>query len=218
MIPFAQIDPDFAKEQLVLLLREWYMHPNGEIPAYEFAFSDVNPPVHAWACWRVYKMTGPRGHRDRQFLSRACSRSCLLNFTWWVNRKDVGREAPLCRRLPGAGQHRHFRPFQAAAGRRAAGAGRRHGVDGLLLRRRCSRWPSNSRAPTPSYEDIASKFFEHFVAIADAMNSLGGTGLWDEQDGFYYDQLLVDGRTCPCGCGRSWGWCRCSRSRFWTTR
>ena len=81
------MDPAFAKEQLILLLREWYMHPNGQLPAYEWAFSDVNPPVHAWACWRVYKKTGPRGRRDRAFLERAFQK-LLLNFTWWVNRKD----------------------------------------------------------------------------------------------------------------------------------
>ncbi|MCA9038683.1 MAG: glucosidase, partial [Planctomycetaceae bacterium] len=85
---YARVDPDFAKEQLLLLLREWYMHPNGQIPAYEFAFSDVNPPVHAWACWRVYKMTGPKGKRDRDFLERVFHK-LLINFTWWVNRKDV---------------------------------------------------------------------------------------------------------------------------------
>jgi hypothetical protein len=88
MIPFAKLDPNFAKGQLLLLLREWYMAPNGQIPAYEFAFNDVNPPVHAWACWRVYKMTGQRGQRDLQFLARAFHK-LLLNFTWWVNRKDV---------------------------------------------------------------------------------------------------------------------------------
>src|SRR6058998_31620 len=82
MIPFAKVDPHFAKEQLALFLREWYMHPNGQIPAYEFAFSDVNPPVHAWAAWRVYKMTGARGARDRLF------QKLVINFTWWVNRKD----------------------------------------------------------------------------------------------------------------------------------
>jgi hypothetical protein len=89
MIPFARIDPLFAKEQLNLLLREWYMHPNGQIPAYEWNFSDVNPPVHAWACWRVYKMTAPRGGRDRLFLARVFQK-LLVNFTWWVNRKDPG--------------------------------------------------------------------------------------------------------------------------------
>ncbi|HEY6147215.1 MAG TPA: glucosidase, partial [Thermoanaerobaculia bacterium] len=87
MIPFARIDPDFAKQQLVLLLREWYMHPNGQIPAYEWAFGDVNPPVHAWAAWRVYKITGAKGQRDRAFLARVFQK-LLINFTWWVNRKD----------------------------------------------------------------------------------------------------------------------------------
>jgi len=87
VVPFARLDPEFAKQQLVLLLREWYMHPNGQIPAYEFAFGDVNPPVHAWACWRIYKMTGRRGNRDRLFLARTFQK-LLLNFTWWVNRKD----------------------------------------------------------------------------------------------------------------------------------
>jgi hypothetical protein len=88
MIPFSKIDPHFAKKQLNLFLREWYMHPNGQIPAYEFAFGDVNPPVHAWAVWRVYKMTGPRGQRDLAFLESAFQK-LMLNFTWWVNRKDA---------------------------------------------------------------------------------------------------------------------------------
>jgi hypothetical protein len=88
MIPMASVDPDFAKQQLTLLLREWYMHPNGQIPAYEFAFGDVNPPVHAWAAWRVYKISGARGQRDRQFLESVFQK-LLLNFTWWVNRKDM---------------------------------------------------------------------------------------------------------------------------------
>src|SRR5262249_41762349 len=87
MIPFAKIDPDFARQQLVLLMREWYLHPNGQMPAYEWGFDDVNPPVHAWAAWRVYKMTGARGQRDRAFLVRMFHK-LLINFTWWVNRKD----------------------------------------------------------------------------------------------------------------------------------
>src|SRR5204863_3896528 len=86
-IPLALVDPDFAKDQLVLFLREWYMHPNGQLPAYEFAFSDVNPPVHAWACLNVYKHTAPPGERDRVFLLRVFQK-LLINFTWWVNRKD----------------------------------------------------------------------------------------------------------------------------------
>jgi hypothetical protein len=88
MIPFTRIDPDFAKQQLVLFLREWYMHANGQLPAYEFNFGDVNPPVHAWSCWRVYKMTADRGKRDRVFLSRSFQK-LVINFTWWVNRKDL---------------------------------------------------------------------------------------------------------------------------------
>src|SRR6185369_5488350 len=89
MMPLARIDPVFAKEQLVLFLREWYMHPNGQLPAYEFAFGDVNPPVHAWAAWRVYKIAvGPDGRRDTGFLARVFTK-LLMNFTWWVNRKDA---------------------------------------------------------------------------------------------------------------------------------
>ena len=88
MIPLARLDPHFAKQQALLFLREWYMHPNGQIPAYEWNFSDVNPPVHAWACWRVYQMTAPPGERDRNFLARVFQK-LLLNFTWWVNRKDI---------------------------------------------------------------------------------------------------------------------------------
>ena len=106
-------------------------------------------------------------------------------------------QPPLRRRLPRPRQHRRLRPLAAAARRRPPRAGRRHRLDGLLLRARCSRWRSSWRSDDPAYEDMASKFFEHFVAIADAMNTLGGTGLWDEEDGFYYDQLHVDGRQIP---------------------
>jgi len=88
MVPFARIDPEFAKHQLTLFLREWYMHPSGQLPAYEFALSDVNPPVHAWSVWRVYKIAAARGDRDRRFLAGAFQK-LLLNFTWWVNRKDT---------------------------------------------------------------------------------------------------------------------------------
>jgi hypothetical protein len=108
-IPFARIDPAFAKDQLLLFLREWYMHPNGQIPAYEWNFSDVNPPVHAWATWRVYKMTAKRGERDRAFLESCAFHKLLLNFTWWVNRKDIERQARVRRRLPRARQHRRVR-------------------------------------------------------------------------------------------------------------
>jgi hypothetical protein len=194
MIPFSRLDPDFAKDQLVLFLREWYMHPNGELPAYEWQLSDVNPPVHAWAAWRVYKMTGEPGHRDLQFLARVFQK-LLLNFTWWVNRKDVD------------GRHLFSGGFL--------------GLDNIGVLNR-SEMPSNHQLQQadgtawmafycstllsmslelaredPTYADMASKFFEHFVAIVDAMNELGGTGLWDEADGFYYDRLWIDGHVVP---------------------
>jgi hypothetical protein len=195
MLPFARIDPEFAKSQLILFLREWYMHPNGQIPAYEFAFSDVNPPVHAWACWRVYKMTAPRGQRDRQFLARVFHK-LLLNFTWWVNRKDIEGNNLFSGGFLGLdniGVFDRSKPLP--------GGGVLEQADGTAwMAFYCSTMLAMAlelAAESPEYEDIASKFFEHFVAIVDAMNSLGGTGLWDEEDGFYYDQLHVQGQNTP---------------------
>ncbi len=193
MIPMATVDPEFAKSQLLLILREWYMHPNGQIPAYEFAFSDVNPPVHAWACWRVYKMTGHRGERDRSFLARAFQK-LLINFTWWVNRKDVN------------GQHLFAGGFLGLDNIGVFDRSRPLPTGGHLEQADGTAWMAFYCATMlamalelaqgdPTYEDVASKFFEHFVAIADAMNCLGGSGLWDEADGFYYDQLQVDGHS-----------------------
>jgi hypothetical protein len=195
MLPFAKVDPHFAKHQLGLFLREWYMHPNGQIPAYEWALGDVNPPVHAWAVWRVYKKSGSPGKRDRRFLSSAFQK-LLLNFTWWVNRKDS------------AGKHIFAGGFL--------------GLDNIGVFDRSAPLPSGGHLDQAdgtawmafycgtmlsiaielakenlAYEDMASKFFEHFIAIADAMNSLGGTGLWDPEDGFYYDEMTLDGRTIP---------------------
>ncbi len=195
MIPFAGVDPDFAKQQLVLLLREWYQHPNGQIPAYEFAFGDVNPPVHAWACWRVYKMTGERGRRDRLFLARTFQK-LLLNFTWWVNRKDPeGRNlfAGGFLGLDNIGAFDRSKPLPTG--------GHLEQADGTAwMAFYCATMLSMAlelARDDPAYEDLASKFFEHFVAIADAINRLGGTGLWDDRDGFYYDQLRADGQTLP---------------------
>ncbi len=195
MIPFATVDPEFAKEQLVLLLREWYMHPNGQIPAYEWAFGDVNPPVHAWAVWRVYKMTGTRGKRDRLFLAR-CFQKLLLNFTWWVNRKDIEGKNVFAGGFLGLDNIGVFdRSAPLPTG------GNLEQADGTAwMAFYCATMLSMAlelASEDPSYADVASKFFEHFVAIVDAMNSLGGTGLWDENDGFYYDQLHVDGRREP---------------------
>jgi hypothetical protein len=195
MIPFAAVDPQFAKEQLLLFLREWYMHPNGQMPAYEFAFADVNPPVHAWACWRVYKMTGARGERDRAFLARAFQK-LLLNFTWWVNRKDAeGKNlfAGGFLGLDNIGVFDRSKPLPTG--------GHLEQADGTAwMAFYCATMLSMAlelAKDDPAYEDMASKFFEHFVAIADAMNNLGGSGLWDGADGFYYDQLHVDGHEIP---------------------
>ena len=132
MLPMARLDPAFAKEQLNLLLREWYMHPNGQIPAYEWNFSDVNPPVHAWACWRVYKITAPRGQRDRAFLARVFQK-LLVNFTWWVNRKDVCGRHIFSGGFLGLDNVGVFDRSKPLPGGRPARAGRRHGVDGVLL-------------------------------------------------------------------------------------
>ena len=194
-IPLAAVDPNFAKEQLVLLLREWYMHPNGQLPAYEFALSDVNPPVHAWACWRVFKMTAPRGGRDRVFLSRVFQK-LLINFTWWVNRKDAEGNNLFSGGFLGldnVGIFDRSKPLPTG-GTLAQADGTAwmafYCVTMLSMALELSR-------DNPATEDIASKFFEHFVAISDAMNSFGGCGLWDEQDGFYYDQIRVDGAAIP---------------------
>jgi hypothetical protein len=195
MIPFAEIDGDFAKDQLVLFLREWYMHPNGQIPAYEFAFGDVNPPVHAWACWRVYKMAAARGKRDRAFLQR-CFSKLLLNFTWWVNRKDDDGNNIFgggFLGLDNIGVFDRSQPLPTG--------GHLEQADGTAW---MAFYCANMLAMAfelahddPAAEDMASKFFEHFIAIIDAMNSFGGTGLWDEQDGFYYDQIHIGGQYTP---------------------
>ena len=190
MLPLAKIDPDFAKNQLLLLLREWYMHPNGQLPAYEWNFSDVNPPVHAWAVWRVYKVADAKGSRDLEFLEKAFQK-LLLNFTWWVNRKDVeGRHVfgGGFLGLDNIGVFDRSRPLP--------GGGRLNQADGTAwMASYCLLMLSMAielALHRPAYEDIASKFFEHFVNISDAMNSLGGSGLWDEEDGFYYDQLIIN--------------------------
>ncbi len=194
-VALAVIDPDFAKEQLILLLREWYMHPNGQLPAYEWAFSDVNPPVHAWAARRVYKIEKrTRGRADRAFLERIFHK-LLLNFTWWVNRKDphgmnvfeggflgldnIGifdRSAP----LPTGGH------LEQSDGTSWMGM---YCLNMLAIALELSH-------EDPAYEDVATKFFDHFIYISQAMNDVGieGVALWDEEDGFYYDALhMPDG-------------------------
>ena len=178
-IPLAHVDPEFAKEQLVLMCREWAMHPNGQLPAYEWEFGDVNPPVHAWAAWHVYRIDG---YRDRQFLTRVFTK-LLLNFAWWVNRKDANgsnlfeggflgmdniglfnRSAPL---PPG------FRLEQSDATSWMAFYCQQMLKISLELARTDKAW-----------DDVATKFLEHFLSIARAMRHFGSSdkSLWHEED------------------------------------
>ena len=195
MLTFARIDQAFAKQQLILMLREWYMHPNGQIPAYEFEFSNVNPPVHAWACWRVYEMGAKAGEPDRNFLKRAFAK-LLINFTWWVNRTDASGKNLFSGGFLGLDNIGVFdRSAPLPKG-------------GTLQQADATAWMAfycgtmltialELAAHDEEYEDLASKFFEHFIAIASAINHFGGTGLWDQLDGFYYDELSIDGAHIP---------------------
>jgi hypothetical protein len=194
-VALTLVDPDFAKDQLILLLREWYMNPNGQLPAYEWAFDDVNPPVHAWAAWRVYKIEKRiRGCADRKFLERVFHK-LLLNFTWWVNRKDpqgmnVFEGGFLG--LDNIGVFDRSRPLPTGGHMEQSDGTSWMGMFCLNMLAIALELAHDDKA----YEDVASKFFEHFVYIAQAMNEHGedGTSLWDEEDGFYYDALhLPDG-------------------------
>jgi len=195
LIPLTMIDPDFAKRQLHLLTREWYMHPNGQIPAYEWALGDVNPPVHAWAALRIYQIEQKNyGRSDRQFLERVFQK-LLLNFTWWVNRKDIEGKNVFQGGFLGLDNIGVF-----DRNTKLPNGGYINQADGTswmamyclnMLEIALELAKDNS-----SYEDIASKFFEHFLYIADAIDGIGEAelGLWDETDGFYYDALhLPDG-------------------------
>jgi hypothetical protein len=199
MIPFARIDGRFAKDQLILLLREWYMHANGQIPAYEFAFGDVNPPVHAWAAWRVYKISGRPGDRDVDFLERIFQK-LLLNFTWWVNRKDAHGKNLFSGGFLGLdniGVFDRSKPLPTGGTlQQADGTAWMAFYCSTMLGIALELAHQGGRV-RPAYEDMASKFLEHFVEITDATNTLGGTGLWDEQDGFYYDQIQFDHDVVP---------------------
>ena len=189
-IPLALVDPDYAKDQLILLLREWYMHPNGQLPAYEWAFGDVNPPVHAWAAWRVYKIERRvRGVADRAFLERIFHK-LLLNFTWWVNRKDPdGRNIFQggFLGLDNIGVFDRSAPLPTGGHLEQSDGTSWMGMYCLNMLAIALELAKDDMA----YEDVASKFFEHFVHIAHAMNDIGtdGRSLWDPEDGFYYDLL-----------------------------
>ncbi len=193
-VAFASIDPDFAKRQVALFLREWYMHPNGQIPAYEWSFSDVNPPVHAWACWRVFKIDARlKGKPDHDFLESVFHK-LLMNFTWWVNRKD-SEGANIFEGgflgLDNIGIFDRSAPLPSGWLLEQSDGTSWMGMFCLNMLEIALQLATYNQA----YEDIASKFFEHFLYIAGAINHSRGTGLWDEEDGFYYDRLRVaDGK------------------------
>ncbi len=195
-ITLTMIDPDYAKNQLDILTREWYMHPNGQIPAYEWAFGDVNPPVHAWATWRVYKIEQKMyGRADRQFLERVFQK-LLLNFTWWVNRKDVDGKNIFQGGFLGLD---NIGVFDRSAALPTGGhINQSDGTSWMGMYCLNMLTIALELAKTnPVYEDIATKFFEHYLYIADAMNHIGDmeASLWNETDGFYYDVLhLPDDR------------------------
>lgn len=189
MVAFAHLDPDFAKKQLLLFLREWYLHPNGQIPAYEWSFSDVNPPVHAWAVWQIHQVLERNGIEDLVWLEKAVQK-LSLNFTWWVNRKDHD------------GNHLFSGGFLGLDNIGVFDRSQDLGDGARLLQADGTAWMGGfcsqmlemtlKLAETrPAYEDMASKYFEHFVRIARAMNEESGRGLWCEEDGFYYDQLVL---------------------------
>ena len=180
-----------------MLLNTSFQHPNGQIPAYEWNFSDVNPPVHAWAVWRVYKMADPKGHRDIEFLEKAFQK-LLLNFTWWVNRKDVeGRHVfgGGFLGLDNIGVFDRSKPLPGGGFINQADGTSWMAMYSLNLLRIALELAQHNRV----YEDIATKFFEHFLAIAEAINATAaGSGLWDETDAFYYDELRTpEGREIP---------------------
>jgi hypothetical protein len=198
-LPLALVDSEFAKSQLVLMMREWYMHPNGQLPAYEWNFSDVNPPVHAWAAWRVYKIEAKRrGMPDRAFLERVFHK-LLLNFTWWVNRKDAEGNNVFQGGFLGLDNIAVFNRSEPLPSgefmEQADGTGwmAMYSLNLMAIALELARQES-------AYEDVASKFWEHFLYIANAMTHLGGDGasMWDEEDNFFYDVLhLPDGRHMP---------------------
>ncbi len=188
VVPFALIDPEYAKSQLLLLLREWYLNPDGEMPAYEFAFSDVNPPVHAWATYHVYRSIGERtGEWDTDFLERVFQK-LLLNFTWWVNQTDERGETLFSGGFLGLDNIGVFDRSQGLPdGMKLIQA---DGTAWMGFYCSCMLQIAVELAQTlPAYEDIASKFFSHYVGIIDAINTYGGSGLWDDEVGFFFDQL-----------------------------
>jgi hypothetical protein len=191
-IPLAIIDPEFAKQQMLLLTKEWYMHPNGQLPAYEWAFSDVNPPVHAWASWRVYKIDRKLqdGKADRKFLEEVFHK-LLLNFTWWVNKKDENGNNIFQGGFLGMD---NIGVFDRSSKHLPTG-GSIEQSDGTswmaMFTLNMLRMSLELAKENPTYQSLATKFFEHFLYIAGAISNVNneGVNLWDEEDEFFYDVL-----------------------------
>ena len=198
-VPLAMIDADFAKSQLILFLREWYMRPNGQLPAYEWSFGDVNPPVHAWSCLQVYKIDKAiTGKPDIKFLERVFQK-LMLNFTWWVNRKDHHGKNVFEGGFLGLDNIGVFDRSNTIPG-----GGSLEQADGTSwMAMYCLNMLEMALEISQyndAYEDVATKFFEHFVYIAESLNRIGEnwTGSWDEEEGFFYDILAMpDGRHIP---------------------
>ena len=200
-LPIALMDPEYAKRQLMLLTREWYMHPNGQLPAYEWAFGDVNPPVHAWSAWRVYTIErkargGAPDQGDRAFLERVFQK-LLLNFTWWVNQKDTQQRDIFQGGFLGLDNIGVFDRSQALPDgdylEQSDGTSwmAMYALNLLKIALELAQY-------NHVYEDIASKFFEHFLAISHAMSNAKASPLWDEEDGLFYDHIhFPDGRSMP---------------------
>ena len=189
-IPFAIIDPEFAKKQLLLFTKEWYMHPNGQLPAYEWAFSDVNPPVHAWAAWRVYKIDRKiTGKADTGFLEEIFHKM-LLNFTWWVNKKDANGNNIFQGGFLGMD---NIGVFDRSAALPTGGfIEQSDGTSWMaMFTLNMLRISVELAKSNPVYQSMATKFFEHFLYIAGAMANIGNDGinLWDDEDEFFYDVL-----------------------------
>ncbi|WBV59685.1 glucosidase [Chryseobacterium camelliae] len=191
-VPFAIIDAEFAKGQLLLLTKEWYMHPNGQLPAYEWNLSDVNPPVHAWSCFRVFKIDEKQnGKPDLLFLEKVFQK-LLLNFTWWVNRKDKNGKNIFGGGFLGLDNIGAFdRNMILKDGQHLEQADGTSWMAMYALN--MMRIAMELAQYYQVYEDMAIKFFEHYLYIAEAMENLGeGTkGLWNEEDGFFYDVLQL---------------------------
>ncbi len=198
-VPLSMVDAEFAKSQLILFLREWYMHPNGQLPAYEWSFGDVNPPVHAWSCLQVYKIDKEKtGVADVKFLERVFQK-LLINFTWWVNRKDAKGNNVFEGGFLGLDNIGVFDRSNTIPG------------GGILEQADGTSWMAmyclnmlgmalEISQHNPAYEDVTTKFFEHFVYIAESLNRIGEnwTGSWDSEEGFFYDVLsMPDGRFIP---------------------